>query len=134
MLASRLVVPSPYDDERVADVMTGGQKRGFSSVRDMTETIMDTMNKRRFAGDAALGPLRSAVPDQLARRMNVVNAGISTDDAQTDEEIQQPIMVKPYAQGWEQDFTEKMALWSNRVEPDLYDTTHCRRHLSISPD
>jgi len=120
MLASRLVVPSPYEDERMADVMTGGQKRNFSGVRDLTETVISTMNKRRFTGDAALGPLRSAVPDQLSRRMNVVNTGFSSGSAHTDEEIVAPLFAKPFAQGWEQDYVEKMPLFSNRVEPEQH--------------
>ena len=119
MLASRLTVPTPYEDERMADVMTGGQKRSFESSRDVTNTLLNVMAKRRFTGDGALAPFRSTMPDQLVRGMRVVNSGFSSTHANTDEVVTVPIFVKPFAQGWEQDYVEYTPLFSNRAEPEM---------------
>ena len=118
IIASRLEVPTPYEDSRMRDVFVGG-KRGFASARDFTNEIMSVTKRTRFQGDGGLGPLRDAMPDQLARGMTVVNTGFSTTDAQTDEIITEPIFVKPFPQGWEHDYVEHTPLFCNRVEPEL---------------
>jgi len=119
MLMSKLKVPTPDGDSRMGDVLYGGNKRSFGSATDFVDNLMAVQKRTRFSGDAALGPLRDVMPDQLARGMTVVNTGFSTTDAQTDEIITQPIFAKPFPQGWEQDYVEHTPLFCNRVEPEL---------------
>ena len=49
----------------------------------------------------------------------MVNSGFSSTHANTDEVVTTPIFVKPFAQGWEQDYVEYTPLFCNRVEPEL---------------
>jgi len=114
-IISALQVPSYDSDRRVRDVLPG-QKRGLTSAQDVADSLLTTAMGKRFRGGEALGPLRSAVPDQLARSMTVVNSGISTVDSQTDEIITQLVMVKPFPQRWEQGYVEKTTLFASRSE------------------
>lgn len=66
--------PPSGEDRRVRDVMPG-QKRGIFSAQDLADSMSQSISGKRFRGDAILGPLRSVLPDQLARGLNVVNTG-----------------------------------------------------------
>ena len=112
--------PPSGEDRRVRDVMPG-QKRGIFNAQDLADSMSQSVSGKRFRGDAILGPLRSVLPDQLARGLNVVNTGFSTTDAQTDEIITQLVYARPYHQHWEQGFVNNTTLFANRTE-HIFDT------------
>jgi hypothetical protein len=114
----------------MGDVMVGA-KRSFTGTRDVVDTMLSVTARRRFnTGDSSLQPMRSSLPGQLARGLTVVNTGLSTTNAQTDEIITQPIFAKPFRQGWEQDYVENMPLFSNRAEVDA---TSAQMYTVASP-
>lgn len=101
MLLAGMQVPTPSEDRRMADIMVGA-KRPMTGTRDVVDTMLSITSRRRFnTGESSLTPMRSSLPSQLARGLTVVNTGLSTTNAQTDEIITQPIFAKPFRQGWE---------------------------------
>ncbi len=117
MIIGGAQVPSA-DDRRVRDVVFPHTKRALPSAQAMADGLLNEMSGKRFRGASALAPMFGALPASLVDGMRVINSGLSTNDAQTDEIITQCIFAKPYPQHWEQGFVEKTALFCNRVEPD----------------
>lgn len=118
MLMAGMQVPTPSADRRMGDVLVGA-KRPMRSTRDFVDTMTQVTSRRRFVtGDSGMQGMRTALPRSLAAGMTLINAGFSTDDAQTDEIITMPIFAKPFQQGWEADYVENVPLFCNRVEPD----------------
>jgi len=108
---------SQSTDQRMRDVVqSAGSKRPIFQAQDIAEAMMMSVSGKRFRGDAAVAPMRSALPQQLARGLNVVNTGFSTTDAQTDEVITQCIFARPFPERWEQGFCEQTALFASAAE------------------
>ena len=114
-LMAGMQVPGYAEDVRVRDAIPG-QKRAIFSAQDVADSMLTSVTGKRFRGEAVLGPLRAALPDQLARGLRVVNTGFSTTDAQTDQIITQLVFARPFPQRWEQGYVEKSALFANRSE------------------
>jgi hypothetical protein len=119
MLGSRLAIPSALADERMSDVKANTAKRPLVTSSDFVSTLTAAVQaKRRFVGDL---PPFMRMPNQgsLVDGMRVVNTGFSTEDAQTDETVSQPVFAQPFPDGWEQEYVEQTPLFCSSYQPGM---------------
>jgi hypothetical protein len=116
-------VPTPTADTgnlRVLHTMAPStpNKRVFEEASGMYLDMVDRVaSKRLRAGDSAVA--RALTADGTLRAFasgTLLDTGLSTSDAQTDQRIRQTIMVKPYAKGYEQNFAEGSTLFCHKRE------------------
>lgn len=94
----------------------GGTKR-FSSADGLSSAVMGSVMNKQLKAAAGIGSaIQLGFPGGLAGSVRVVHTGHSTLDQQTDEIIVQPIMPRPYAEGWHRSFSNYTPLFSNRYE------------------